>query len=93
MSEFDISSFVMWSIITGIFGTSLTAMAMLSLAGIVLSIDAFGPIGIGFGVSTPEDVRKYIMAGADAVIVGSAYLIFLSIPIIPKAKPQERRSS
>ena len=32
------------------------------------------PIGIGFGVSTPEDVRKYIMAGADAVIVGSAYL-------------------
>ncbi len=32
------------------------------------------PIGIGFGVSTPEDVRKYIKAGADAVIVGSAYL-------------------
>lgn len=32
------------------------------------------PIGIGFGVSTPDDVRKYIKAGADAVIVGSAYL-------------------
>ena len=32
------------------------------------------PIGIGFGISTPEDVRKYIKAGADAVIVGSAYL-------------------
>ena len=32
------------------------------------------PIGIGFGVSTPEDVKKYIKAGADAVIVGSAYL-------------------
>ena len=32
------------------------------------------PIGIGFGISTPEDVKKYIKAGADAVIVGSAYL-------------------
>ncbi|MDH3311744.1 MAG: tryptophan synthase subunit alpha [Nitrosopumilus sp.] len=32
------------------------------------------PIGVGFGVSTPEDVKKYINAGADAVIVGSAYL-------------------
>ena len=27
------------------------------------------PIGIGFGVSTPDDVKKYIKAGADAVIV------------------------
>ena len=32
------------------------------------------PIGIGFGISTPEDVRAYVKAGADAVIVGSAYL-------------------
>ncbi len=32
------------------------------------------PIGVGFGVSTPEDVKRYINAGADAVIVGSAYL-------------------
>ena len=32
------------------------------------------PIGIGFGVSTSEDVKKYINAGADAVIVGSAFL-------------------
>ena len=32
------------------------------------------PVGVGFGVSTPEDVKKYIKAGADAVIVGSAYL-------------------
>ena len=32
------------------------------------------PVGVGFGVSTPEDVRKYIKVGADAVIVGSAYL-------------------
>ncbi|MFB5616436.1 MAG: tryptophan synthase subunit alpha [Nitrosopumilus sp.] len=32
------------------------------------------PIGVGFGVSTPDDVKKYINAGADAVIVGSAFL-------------------
>ncbi|MFQ5496729.1 MAG: tryptophan synthase subunit alpha [Nitrosopumilus sp.] len=32
------------------------------------------PIGVGFGVSTPDDVKKYVNAGADAVIVGSAYL-------------------
>ncbi|MDH5463445.1 MAG: tryptophan synthase subunit alpha [Nitrosopumilus sp.] len=32
------------------------------------------PIGVGFGVSTPEDVRTYVKAGADAIIVGSAYL-------------------
>ena len=32
------------------------------------------PLGIGFGVSTPEDVKTYVKAGADAIIVGSAYL-------------------
>jgi tryptophan synthase alpha chain len=32
------------------------------------------PIGVGFGVSTPADVKKYISVGADAVIVGSAFL-------------------
>ena len=32
------------------------------------------PVGVGFGVSTPKDVRRYVGAGADAVIVGSAYL-------------------
>ena len=32
------------------------------------------PVGVGFGVSTPKDVKKYIQAGADAVIVGSAFL-------------------
>ncbi|MBI5859467.1 MAG: tryptophan synthase subunit alpha [Nitrosarchaeum sp.] len=32
------------------------------------------PVGVGFGVSTPNDVKKYINAGADAVIVGSAFL-------------------
>ncbi|TFH02072.1 MAG: tryptophan synthase subunit alpha, partial [Nitrosopumilus sp.] len=32
------------------------------------------PIGVGFGVSTPADVKKFVTAGADAVIVGSAFL-------------------
>ena len=32
------------------------------------------PVGVGFGVSTAKDVRKYITSGADAVIVGSAFL-------------------
>lgn len=32
------------------------------------------PIGIGFGINSPDDVKKYVKAGADAVIVGSAFL-------------------
>lgn len=32
------------------------------------------PVGVGFGVSSPQDVKAYVKAGADAVIVGSAYL-------------------
>ena len=30
------------------------------------------PVGIGFGISTENDVQKYVSSGADAVIVGSA---------------------
>jgi tryptophan synthase alpha chain len=37
-------------------------------------VDRKLPIGIGFGVSTPVDVKKYVSAGVDAVIVGSANL-------------------
>jgi len=32
------------------------------------------PIGVGFGVSTPNDVKKFTSTGVDAVIVGSAFL-------------------
>lgn len=32
------------------------------------------PVGAGFGVSGPGDVARYARAGADAVIVGSAYV-------------------
>ena len=30
------------------------------------------PIGVGFGISNENDVKKYVSVGADAVIVGSA---------------------
>ena len=46
------------------------------------------PIGVGFGISTPEDVKKYIKSGADAVIVGSAYL-----KLIEKTKQKDLEST
>ncbi|PHY09141.1 MAG: tryptophan synthase subunit alpha [Nitrosarchaeum sp.] len=49
------------------------------------------PIGVGFGVSTPNDVKKYIDAGADAVIVGSAFLKI--IQSTPKNKLESRIAS
>jgi len=32
------------------------------------------PVGIGFGVTTPEDVKRFVSTKVDAVIVGSAFL-------------------
>lgn len=49
------------------------------------------PIGVGFGVSTPEDVKKYIKAGADGVIVGSAFLKL--IEKTPQAKLESKITS
>ena len=49
------------------------------------------PVGVGFGVSTPEDVKKYISAGADAVIVGSAFLKL--IEKTPQNKIEQKISS
>jgi tryptophan synthase alpha chain len=46
------------------------------------------PIGIGFGVSTPNDVKKYVSAGVDAVIVGSANLKI--IETTPSSKLENR---
>jgi len=44
------------------------------------------PVGIGFGISTPSDIKSYVKHGADAAIVGSA-LIKL-IEKTPSAKIQ-----
>jgi len=46
------------------------------------------PIGIGFGVSTPNDVKKYVSVGVDAVIVGSANLKI--IENMPSSKLQNK---
>ncbi|MGA9229966.1 MAG: tryptophan synthase subunit alpha, partial [Nitrosotalea sp.] len=32
------------------------------------------PLGVGFGVSNPDQARFIIKSGADAIIVGSAFL-------------------
>ena len=49
------------------------------------------PIGVGFGVSTPKDVKKYVSLGADAVIVGSAYLRL--IEKTPSSKLEQKIAS
>jgi len=46
------------------------------------------PIGIGFGVSTSSDVKRYISVGVDAVIVGSANLKI--IENTPKSQLQKK---
>ncbi len=32
------------------------------------------PVGIGFGITTPDDVKRFVSTDIDAVIVGSAFL-------------------
>lgn len=49
------------------------------------------PLGVGFGVSSPKDVKKYASIGADAVIVGSAYLRL--IEKTPSSKLEQKIAS
>jgi len=46
-----------------------------STVGLIQSAKRYAdkvPVGVGFGISTPEHVRAILAAGADAVVVGSA---------------------
>lgn len=45
------------------------------------------PVGIGFGISTPDDIKSYVKHGADAAIVGSALIKI--IEKTPSAKIQD----
>ncbi len=49
------------------------------------------PVGVGFGISNPKDVKKYVKVGVDAVIVGSAYLQL--IQKTPQSKLESRIAS
>jgi tryptophan synthase alpha chain len=42
------------------------------------------PIGVGFGISTEKDVKKYASIGADAIIVGSANIKIMESTAISK---------
>ena len=46
------------------------------------------PVGVGFGISTEKDVKKYVSVGADAVIVGSANIKIMENT--PKSKLEDK---
>ena len=45
-------------------------------------------MGVGFGISTEKDVKKYVSVGADAVIVGSANIKIMENT--PKSKLEDK---
>jgi len=46
------------------------------------------PVGIGFGISNEKNVKKYVSAGADAVIVGSANIKIMENTPISKLEKE-----
>ncbi|AJM92476.1 tryptophan synthase subunit alpha [Nitrosopumilus piranensis] len=70
------SGFLYLVAIYGITGvkTGIKNYTIKAIKNVKKQTDGKIPIGVGFGVSTPDDVKKYIKAGADGVIVGSAFL-------------------
>lgn len=49
------------------------------------------PVAVGFGISEPSDVQRYVSAGADAVVVGSALLRLIGG--VPQDKIESRVAS
>ena len=49
------------------------------------------PVGIGFGINTPQEAKKFLNLGADAIIVGSAFLRL--IEKTPAAKVESKIAS
>lgn len=67
------SGFLYLVSLTGV--TGARSEVQQSTVGLVKSARRYAgkvPIGVGFGISTPEHVRAVLDAGADAVVVGSA---------------------
>ena len=54
--------------------TGIKNYTLKAIKDIKRMVESKTPLGVGFGVSSPKDVKTYVRAGADAVIVGSAYL-------------------
>jgi tryptophan synthase alpha chain len=67
------SGFLYLVSLTGV--TGARADVQQSTAGLIRSAKRYSnkvPVGVGFGISTPEHVRAILASGADAVVVGSA---------------------
>lgn len=49
------------------------------------------PVGVGFGISTPSDVKRVLSYGSDAVIVGSAFLQLIETTPLKKIEAKVSR--
>ncbi len=68
------SGFVYYVSVAGITGSAAPDPAKVSAAVARIKRHAALPIGVGFGVRTPEHARAIAAGGADAVVVGSALI-------------------
>jgi tryptophan synthase alpha chain len=76
----------------GVTGTAASAAPAPPMADYIARIRAVTalPLALGFGISTPEQVRVAVHAGADAVVVGSALIECLDAAARDGADPVER---
>lgn len=68
------SGFVYYVSIAGITGSAAPDPAKVSAAVARIKRHTALPIGVGFGVRTPEHARAIAAGGADAVVIGSALI-------------------